>query len=115
MKTSRPYGVTVVSIRTILSTKCCLQGRDLIWKWSFFSLLFLRNDIIYAVLNVYFGSDTKRAVYPIYGHLLQMQMLLTGRMLLFTRKVIEVLGGQNKEMRKAKACSKNIDHYVLKI
>lgn len=35
-------------------------------------------------------------------------------MLLFIRKVIEVFGGQYKEMRNAKPCSTNSDHYVLK-
>jgi hypothetical protein len=40
---------------------------------------------------------------------------LQGRMLLFIRKVIKVFGGQNREMRNAKASSTNSDHYVLKI
>jgi len=32
MENTRPYGVTVVSFRTILPTKCRLQGRDLKWN-----------------------------------------------------------------------------------
>jgi len=36
-------------------------------------------------------------------------------MFLFIRKVIKVFSGQNIEMRDAKTCSTNSEHYVLKI